>query len=266
MNVLVFDIETIPDIQAGRRLYDFEGLSDTEAADALFQMRREETNGSDFLRLHFQRIAAISILHRQGDELKVCSLGDLDADEADIVSRFFKGIARYEPTLVSWNGSGFDLPVLHYRALFHGIAAPNYWETGEHNQAYRWNNYLNRYHERHCDVMDVIAGYQARANAPLDQIATILGFPGKMGMSGAKVWTAYCDGELKAIRDYCETDVLNTYLVYLRFELMRGHLTPTQLDNEYALIKRFLAKSDEAHFQQFLETWEASQPYETVST
>jgi predicted PolB exonuclease-like 3'-5' exonuclease len=112
--------------------------------------------------------------------------------------------------LVSWNGGGFDLPVLHYRALKHGIQAERYWNI--HN--FRYDNYLNRFHERHTDLMDVLAAYQPRAYASLDDIATMLGFPGKLGMSGDKVWQTYLqEGGIQKIRDYCETDVLNTYLM-----------------------------------------------------
>src|SRR5699024_9779140 len=108
--------------------------------------------------------------------------------EEELVQRFFDGIEKFIPTLVSWNGGAFDLPVIHYRALFHGIAGLRYWEIGDEDQSFRWNNYLNRYHQRHLDLMDMLSGYQARAAAPLDEIAVLLGLPGKMGMSGTKVW------------------------------------------------------------------------------
>lgn len=231
MNILVFDIETVPDVASGRRLYDLDGLSDDDVANVMFHKRRQET-GSDFLRLHLQRIVAISVVLRMHDDLKVWSLGEENAEEKEIVQRFFDGIDRFTPTLVSWNGGGFDLPVLHYRALLHGVSAPRYWETGDEDQSFRWNNYLSRYHQRHTDVMDILAGYQPRANAPLDEIATMLGFPGKMGMRGDKVWDAYQAGDVVGIRNYCETDVLNTWLVYLRFELMRGHISPAEYDSE----------------------------------
>src|SRR5204863_166210 len=110
----------------------------------------------------------------------------------------------------SWNGGGFDLPVLHYRSLFHRISAPRYWEMGDHDHTFRWNNYLNRYQFRHTDLMDLLALYQNRAYVPLDQMATLLGFPGKMGMSGHRVWEYYQAGKIGEIRHYCETDVLNT--------------------------------------------------------
>src|SRR3990167_8095989 len=188
MNVFVFDIETVPDVDGGRRLYKLgNNLSDAEVAQAMFALRRQAA-GSDFLRLHLQRIVAISVVLRIRDKIKCWSLGDETSSEEDLITRFFDGLHKYTPTLVSWNGSGFDLPVLHYRALLHGVAAPRYWETGEENSEFRWNNYLSRYHYRHMDLMDLLSGYQARANAPLDEIATLLGFPGKMGMDGSKVW------------------------------------------------------------------------------
>lgn len=254
MNIFVFDIETIPDVAAGRRIHGFERLSDDEVAQAMFKLRREDS-GSEFLRLHLHRVVAISIVFRHGDSVKVWSLGDEHSDEKEIVQRFFDGIDRYTPTLVSWNGGGFDLPVLHYRALLHGITAQRYWENGDDDNSFRWNNYLSRYHARHTDLMDVIAGYQARANAPLDEIATMLGLPGKMGMHGAKVWPAFQQGNIKAIRNYCETDVLNTYLVFLRFEVMRGNLTEDEYQSETVLLENVLRESQAEHLVAFADAW-----------
>lgn len=250
MTILVFDIETIPDIEAGRKLYDLHGLSDEDTAQALFALRRAKV-GNDFLPHYLQKIIAISLVISNAKQLKVWSLGDETADEKEIIMRFFGGIDKHTPTLVSWNGSGFDLPVLHYRALLHGIPAPLYWETGENQQAFRWNNYLNRFHYRHLDLMDVLAAYQNKAFAPLDQIASMLGFPGKMGMSGDKVWKEYLNGNLSGIRNYCETDVLNTYCIYLRFELIRGMLNQTEYDQAIERLQAYLNNEDKPHLVEF---------------
>lgn len=256
MNIFVFDIETVPDTDSGRRLYKLEGLNDADVAQAMFKLRREETGGtSDFLRLHLQRIVAISAVLRCNNTIKIWSLGEANSSEKELIERFFAGIEKYTPTLVSWNGGGFDLPVLHYRALLHGVTAQRYWEMGEYEQSFKWNNYLNRYHYRHLDLMDVLAAYQPRANAPLDDIAVMLGLPGKMGMEGSKVWDAFQNGEIEGIRNYCETDVLNTYLVYLRFELMRGKLTEEQYQKECQLVRDTLQKENKPHFNEFLEMW-----------
>lgn len=254
MNVLVFDIETIPDLDGGRRIYDLDGLSDKDTASALLNLRRQE-NGTEFLRLHLHRIVAISVVLRSTQGIKVWSLGDEGSTEKELIERFYDGIDRFTPNLVSWNGGGFDLPVLHYRALKHGVQARRYWETGNEDTSFKWNNYLSRYHQRHLDLMDQLALFNARANAPLDQIATLLGFPGKMGMSGGKVFDAFQEGNLKGIRDYCETDVLNTWLVYLRFQLMRGELDPTGYEQELTLLQDYLKAEGHPHFLGFLEAW-----------
>jgi len=254
MNVFVFDIETIPDIDGCRRLYDLHGLSDDDVARAVFQMRRQQA-GTEFLRHHLHRIVAISAVLRTRDQIKVWSLGTAESDEQDLLQRFFSGVERYTPRLVSWNGGGFDLPVIHYRSLLYPIDAAHYWETGQNDTSFRYNNYLSRYHERHTDLMDVLAGFQPRANAPLDEIASLCGFPGKMGMSGAKVWDAYQQGQIQAIRDYCETDVLNTYLVYLNFERSRGHLDQTQYRAECQLLRDELKASELQHLLDFESAW-----------
>ena len=255
MNVLVFDIETVPDVESGCRLFGLEGLSEKHVGEIMFQKRREES-GTEFLRHHLHRVVAISAVLRSRDRLKVWSLGEEGASEAELIERFFDGLQRYTPTLVSWNGNGFDLPVLHYRALLHGVSAPRYWETGEEDASFRWNNYLNRFHYRHTDLMDVLSGYQPRAGARLDEIATMLGLPGKMGMSGGQVWERFQAGDIAGIRDYCETDVLNTFLVYLRFELMRGHLTRDGYEQECELVRDSLARDEKPHFQAFLAAWQ----------
>jgi predicted PolB exonuclease-like 3'-5' exonuclease len=255
MNVFVFDIETVPDTTAGRRLYGLDGLADAEVANVMFHKRRQETGEHEFLRLHLQRVVAISAVIRSGDLLKVWSLGDPDAPEEELIRRFFDGIEKFTPNLVSWNGSGFDLPVLHYRALLHGIPAPRYWETGDEDSAFRWNNYLSRFHWRHLDLMDVLAGYQARACAPLDEVSAMLGFPGKLGMDGSRVWGSFLAGDIAGIRAYCETDVLNTFLVYLRFELMRGRMSRAEYDAECRTLRDYLAREGHAHFTEFLGAW-----------
>lgn len=258
MNVLVFDIETIPDLDGGRRIYDLQGLDDKDTANALFNLRRQE-NGTEFLRLHLHRVVAISVVLRSASGVKVWSLGSEDSSEKELLQRFFDGVERYTPQLVSWNGGGFDLPVLHYRAMLHGVNAHRYWETGAEDNSFRYNNYLSRYHERHLDLMDLIALYNNRAYAPLDQIATLMGFPGKMGMSGAKVFDEFQAGNIRGIRDYCETDVLNTWLVYLRFQLMRGHIDAPQYEQEMVLLREYLAQENQPHFADFLQAWSGSE-------
>src|SRR5512135_3079345 len=105
--VLVFDIETIPDVSGLRALHELDGsVSDRDVAEMAFQMRRQKT-GSDFLPHHLQRVVAISCVLREGDNFKVWTLGEMDEDEGSLIKRFFDGIEKYTPQLISWNGGGF---------------------------------------------------------------------------------------------------------------------------------------------------------------
>lgn len=256
--ILVFDIETIPDIVGIRLLHGLaSALSDAEVAELAFQQRRAQNN-TEFLPLHLQRVVSISCVLRHGDTFKVWSLSEPQS-EGEIIQRFFDGIEKFTPQIVSWNGGGFDLPVLHYRGMMHGVTAPRYWDFGDGDYAdsrdFKWNNYISRYHTRHLDLMDLLALYQPRASAPLDDLAKLMGFPGKMGMDGSQVWSAYQAGKIAEIRDYCETDVLNTYLVFNRFRRMRGELTPEEEAAERRFVRARLAELDAPHWREFLAAW-----------
>ena len=253
-NVLAFDIETVPDVEFGRRLHGLEGLTDKQVGYVM-QTRQREQTGSEFLSLEQHRVVAISVAMRTREGFRAWSLGEPDSPESELLRSFFDGIDRYGPTLVSWNGSGFDLPVLHYRALRHSLQAPRYWETGDEDPAFRWNNYLSRVHWRHVDLMDVLSGFQGRGRVGLDRMAQLLGFPGKLGMSGEAVGEAHLEGRVEDIRNYCETDVINTYLIYLRFELMRGRLTPEEHGRESALVRSWLGDATQPHLGEFLAAW-----------
>jgi len=253
--ILTFDIETIPDIAGLQRLHELpDALIDAEVAEFAFQKQRAKS-GSDFLPLHLQRVAVISCALRNDEGFKVWSLAEPKSGEGEIIQRFFEGIAKYTPNLVSWNGGGFDLPVLHYRGLIHGVTAARYWDMGEDDRDFKWNNYISRYHARHLDLMDLLAMYQPRANAPLDQLVKLMGLPGKLGMAGDAVWGAWQAGRIDAIRDYCETDVVNTYLVYLRFQKMRGNLTAAAHAAEVAVVREQLAALDLPHWREFISVW-----------
>ncbi len=253
---LTFDIETIPDIDGLRALHGIgPDMPDAEVVEMAQLVRRQQTGGSDFLPLHLHRVVTISCALRSGDTFKVFSLSEPDATEDQIIQRFFDGIEKYTPQIISWNGGGFDLPVLHYRGMRHGVSAPRYWDLGEDDKDFKWNNYISRYHNRHLDLMDLLALYQPRAFIGLDDFAKLLGFPGKLGMDGSQVWNAYHAGRIEEIRDYCETDVVNTHLVYLRFQLMRGHLSQDQYQREIQLVRDTLGHIEAQHWTHFLGAW-----------
>ena len=252
---LVFDIESIPDVAGYRSLNNLSpDISDHDVAEIAFHERRAKTGG-DFMPLHLQKVVAISCVLRQDDKWKVWTIGKPDDPEKELIQRFFDGIEKFTPTLVSWNGSGFDLPVLNYRGLLHGVTAARFWDQGEDEKDFKWNNYISRYHARHTDLMDLMAMYQPRGAAPLDALAKLCGFPGKLGMDGSAVWGAYQAGQIAGIRNYCETDVVNTWLVYLRFQKMRGVLNDMAYAREIKLVRDSLAASSDAHWKEYLAAW-----------
>lgn len=253
--ILAFDLETIPDCEGIRRLYELpDELTDREAAEIAFQKRRTVT-GSDFLPPHLQRVVVISCVLRDDEGLKLFSIGEPDAPEGAAIQRFFEGINKYVPQIVSWNGRGFDIPVLVSRGLIHGVTAACFWDTGADNKDFRWSNYINRFHDRHLDLMDVLSIYGGARGSPLDELARLSGFPGKLGVGGGAVWESYGRGEITAIRDYCEADCANTYLLFLRFQMMRCAYTQERYAAECALLRDCLEKRPEAHWRKFLSLW-----------
>ena len=258
--VLVFDIETIPDIRGLRLL---SGAA-PEMPDAEVYAReiaaRQALGRSDFLPHHLQRVLVVSCVWRDGETLRVHSFVDREpggaSDEARVIQQFYSTVERKVPQLVSWNGGGFDLPVLHYRGLLHGVTAGKYWDLGDDDRDFKWNNYIGRYHMRHLDLMDVLAMYQPRASSPLDAMARLCGFPGKLGMDGSAVYGAYLDGRVEEIRRYCETDAMNTYLLYCRFQKMRGGCTDADYAGDIERVRRTLEGIEEPHWSEYLAAWD----------
>ena len=198
-------------------------------------------------------IATITIDDGKVNALSLAVLAELDAalsqaerDDAVVILAGRDGVFS----------AGFDLPVLTYRAMLGGVQAPRFWETGEADSSFRFNNYLNRFHWRHTDLMDVLAGFQGRGRMSLANMAQLLRLPGKLGFDGSQVWDAWLAGNLIGIRRYCETDVLNTWLVYLRFAQLRGQLSREQYADELARVRACLAQSQEPHFAEFLGAWQ----------
>jgi 3'-5' exonuclease len=265
--ILCFDLETVPDAAGLRALGHFPAeLSDSDGVSHARQARLD-AGQSDFFPHHLQRIWVIGCAFRDDEGFRIRCLGATpgvsDEEEAQRLRQFFNTIERHQPQLVSWNGSGFDAPVLHQRAMMRCVPGGVYWDQGEHNRDFKYNNYLARYHSRHLDLMDVLAAYSGRANAPLDAMAQLCGFPGKLGEDGAKVWDAYLEGRWAEVAAYCETDVVNTYLLFTRFRLLRGELHQAAYLQELELVRSALQAQigqpdvplSGQHWERFLAAW-----------
>lgn len=229
-----FDIETVPDTEAGRRLDGFSGDFLT-VADAMQQKRKEETGDSDFLLPPYHRIVTISVawFNSAKQQFKLASLGGDQLDEGDLLAAFFK-ILEPKPRLISWNGHGFDLPVIRYRAMIHGIDASTYFESGD-----KYNNYVNRYHDLHTDLMEVLSGFGASKKIGLDRLCQLIGLPGKTVTEGHRVFQHIARGEWDLVKTYCELDALNTLMLYLAYDKSRGKLN----DNDFAAALALIAKT-----------------------
>ena len=220
--VLIFDIETVTDLKSGAHLYQLD-LPEAELEQALMKLRRQES-GTDFQRLPLHEIVCISGLWIDEHGMKLFSFSREHDSEATMLKKFLSIFDKRHPTLVSWNGSQFDLPVILFRAMYHGLSAPSLFDQGEIDQQKRYNNYQNRYHQRHVDLMDVMAMFNGRHFQKLDDIAYLLGFPGKRVDEGYHVPAFMQSGEWSRLTRYCEGDVLNTWLIYLRWLLLKGQL------------------------------------------
>lgn len=253
---LVLDIETIPDAEMGRTLYGLDGLDEAEVMRAMLHHYQQRT-GLDFLPPIQHRVVAIAVVLRNDEGIRPLVLGDEKSSESDLIARFFRGLEHYVPDLISWNGAAFDLPVLNFRALRYEVPANVYWETGIKDRAFRFNNYLSRFHWRHTDLMDALSGFQGRGRPSLREACALLGLPGKTLMEGSSVMDAYLEGRMGDIRRYCLEDALNTYLVSLHFDFLRGTLTQDNLDEEYGMLIDVLKAGGEAHLREFAGKLEA---------
>ncbi len=260
----VFDIETVPDTDAARRLLGDTDLDDDAARKGLREYFLEKTGGrNDFPRQPFHRVVAISYAQlrweegEQGAELviqRLASGGDRTSEEKDLISGFFHMISQRAPQLVSFNGRGFDVPVLKYRAMLYGLSCSRWFREGD-----RYNGYDTRYSDRyHLDLLEAFSDYGASARCSLHEVASAFGIPGKLETSGGDVLDLFLAGEIGAIRDYCETDVCSTLLLWLRLLRFQGRLSEGALRRTEEGLRNYLREEGEnrAHLLHFLHTWQ----------
>ncbi|MBL6785071.1 MAG: 3'-5' exonuclease [Rickettsiales bacterium] len=266
-NLLVFDIETIPDIASGRNLFNDFKSSDDEIHIKLAKHHKHDfdENKDDvnlvFLKPCFHKVVAISFMHceilREGRNefhnlQEIRSGGNEDSKEKELIDGFFSFIAKHKPKLISYNGRNFDFPVLQYRALKYHSNSFGIYQLGD-----KWNNYQQRYStEWHCDLIDVLSNFGASTKVSMNDICALLNIPGKIDVDGLAVYNLFKNSQIKEIRDYCETDVLNTYLIYLKYALHEGIMNKSGYDNAISQIEEFLSGAKEyVHYDLFLKKY-----------
>jgi len=210
---IVWDLETVLDTEVTARLLHME---DADAEAVL------KEHGDAFPKLPLHKIVCIGALVAKCESDRVWRVDSLGAPhigerpEAELITAFDKRILETRAQLVSFNGTSFDLPVLRYRAMIKCVPAPGL--------AVR--NYFYRYSEDNIDLCDALSSFDGKGKLKLNDLCRILSLPGKPdGIDGSKVGDMVKQGKIAEVSAYCESDLVNTYRVWLRYELFKGRLT-----------------------------------------
>jgi predicted PolB exonuclease-like 3'-5' exonuclease len=231
-SIIVWDLETVPDLAGFAAANDLIGKSEAEIREAI---------GDKFPKHVYHSIVCIGALvaHRESERWDIDALGAPhvgERSEKDLIKAFVNRIAELSPQLVTFNGSSFDLPVLRYRAMVHGVSAPGLFGR----------RYFNRYTEDAIDLCDVLSSYSAQARSTLHELCRVMGLPGKPdGMDGSEVEKYHRDGRIRDIAGYCESDVVNCYRLWLRYELFRGRMTEAEYQASEASLSNFVKKRED---------------------
>jgi len=227
-HIIVWDLETVPDLRGFAAANDLVGKSDDEISEVM---------GDKFPKHIYHSIVCIGALiaHRDGnDHWEVSALGAPhigERSEKELIASFVDKIAELTPQLITFIGNSFDLPVLRYRAMTHAIAAPGL----------SARPYFNRYTEDAIDLCDVLSSFSPQAKATLHEVCRVMGLPGKPdSIDGSEVHEYFRKGRIQEIADYCETDIVNTYRVWLRHELFRGRLSDATFDASEKNLSKFI--------------------------
>ncbi len=232
-SIIVWDIETVPDLRGFAAANALTGKPDDEVRVEM---------GEKFPRLVYHSIVCIGALvaQRQDEHWAVTALGAPnigERSEKEIISAFVGRIDDLTPQLVTFNGASFDLPVLRYRAMVCGVAAPGL----------AARPYFSRYTEDAIDLCDVLSSFSIQNKPSLHELCRVMGLAGKPeGIGGADV-ERYCgEGRVAEVAAYCETDVVNTYRLWLRYELFRGRLTETGLRTSETNLSDYIRSRSDA--------------------
>lgn len=232
--ICVFDIESVPDVTFLREKFGYTG-DDYEVCLQAFKAQNE-ASGNDFLPIAFHKIISIAsvVCDEFGRFQKVgvfgrkAGLPNENEIEKATLGDFLKWFNKNQPKLVSFNGRGFDIPTMMLRAMKYNLESLAYYEqdNAKFNKN-KWENYRQRYSERfHTDLLDSLGHYGSVRGIKLDDVASMCGLPGKYDVSGGDVFELYYkEKNLVKIDEYCESDVLNTYWVYLKYEILKGNMS-----------------------------------------
>ena len=255
---LVFDVETVADGDLiSRAKYSGEDLPPDQAA-ARYREELIEKTGRDVLPATWVLPTAVSVA-KVGADFRLQDLLVLDAPHYrpfEMVKKFWEGWQHYrKPAFVTFNGRGYDLPVMELAAFRYGISIPAWFNVNSRS----YEQSRNRYNvDSHIDLQDFFSNFSAvRVSGGLNLLANLIGKPGKCGVDGSQVQQLFDDGQVEKINDYCRCDVLDTYFVFLRSRVMTGEL---QLNEEQQIVDEVHTwlqerADDSPAYTTYLEHW-----------
>jgi hypothetical protein len=221
---LVFDVESVPDPKLIKKVkYPHEDLEDDAAVRKYQAEILEGSNGtSDFIPVTFQYPISVCIAKIREDFtlVDIVSLDRPAFRPAEMVRLFWHGVENLynHAALVTFNGRGFDIPLLELMAFRYGYVVKRHFKD-------KWAG-RNRFGTKHVDLQDWLSNYNAiRLNGGLNLFAKVLGKPGKMSTKGSEVYDMFLEGKITEINDYCIHDVLDTYFIFLRTRVLLGEIT-----------------------------------------
>ena len=226
MRTIVFDVETIPDLDYGKKNMNLDGLSDADIGRSMF-FQQLQKKGDEFLPIDLHKIITISCIAEENGTLELKSFTSLKH-----FINFIKGANHF----VTWNGHRFDIPVISFRAIIENLVINNKLSNDNH----------------HTDLKAVLSSGNVALISGLDRVSKHLDLPGKTFHSGKIVWDFYLENKVQEITQYCEADVLNTYLIYIHYQYTNGKISKDQLTEKKETLKSFLSSS-ENHHNEFIE-------------
>ena len=265
-NVVVFDVEWVPDPASGRRIYR---LPDTASDDEVLEVMWREGGATPeeprpYLKTVMCRIVSIAAVVRKRvrsdvklDLISLPGLHDGEQAEGKIIAKFLEAVGKLEAQLVGFNSMNSDLPILFQRALANRVTAPTFCHRPE--KPWEGADYFSRASDFNIDLKNELGGF-GKAAPSLNELAASLGIPGKMGINGADVVELWRCGEFRSIVEYNQFDALSTYLVWLRSAYFSGRLTEDAFVREEQLLEALLLREVEGgaeHLGRYLDTWKA---------
>jgi len=233
MSVMYLDIATIPDFELVAQLYNLHDLSEKDISRVMSTKSREMGNETGALAQHMQRVLAISVLHQDKESIRIWSLGDTESNEADLLKILERYADEYKPAVATWCGDRSIFPVLNFRYLSHSIQLPLF--------------------TSHTCLLDDLADPGYNQTIAQHEIAVLSGSPGHKKLMNEEVLENYLEGRTELIRNNLELSVIDIWLIYQRWQLVKGIIDQTVFDAEKKLLKKTLLQEDRVHLTNFVD-------------